>query len=160
MKNAKWTTTSFCGVESRRYYCRHYVQDVFALQLAYDAVDPGYGIRHFLQLYLRADYAILRVVDDGPGFAALTRAREAGGGLLARKILPDQVNYSLIGKWLRLCQLEHTQCRSDGDRDRELITICGFQVIECTTGNILCVFETLESGGKKGKVDYVALSYV
>ncbi|KAK3344751.1 heterokaryon incompatibility protein-domain-containing protein [Neurospora tetraspora] len=142
----------------RRKYCRHYVQDVFALQFAQGRTDPGLGAYTFHAH--NAGHAILRVVDDGPNHSALTRAREAGGGLLARRILPDQVNYNLIGEWLRLCQLGHAQCHGDGDGDGDVVTIPGFRVIDCTTGNIVSVVEALESGGKHDKVDYVTLSYV
>ncbi|KAK3955917.1 heterokaryon incompatibility protein-domain-containing protein [Pseudoneurospora amorphoporcata] len=136
-----WMEHEACEAEdhpNRRHWCQHYVQDVFAMQ-----VHNGMG------------HAILRVVDGHPNSSALTRPREAGGGLLARRILPDQVNYHLIGEWLRLCLLGHVQCHGDGDSD--VMTIPGFRVIDCTTRSIV---SAVEAFGNHDKLDYVTLSYV
>ncbi|KAK3485809.1 heterokaryon incompatibility protein-domain-containing protein [Neurospora hispaniola] len=87
----------------------------------------------------------------------LIRAREMGGGLLARKIIPDKVNYRLIREWLQLCRSGHVLC----DDFREADEIPGFQVIDCTTGNIVS-FASLSGSGEQSQTppEYVTLSYV
>lgn len=100
--------------------------------------------------------AILRVV-DGPKFSGLTRERAAGSGLLARRILPHQVNYIIIGEWLSLCHSSHVHCDGDGD---DVVAIPGFQVIDCTTSKVVSAVDLLASGEEPGQVEYVTLSYV
>ncbi|KAK1773454.1 heterokaryon incompatibility protein-domain-containing protein [Copromyces sp. CBS 386.78] len=156
-----WMEHEACEAEdhpNRRHWCQHYVQDVFAMQFVgkYHA-EPGLGDDPN-RVHNGMGHAILRVVDGHPNSSALTRPREAGGGLLARRILPDQVNYHLIGEWLRLCLLGHVQCHGDGDSD--VMTIPGFRVIDCTTRNIVSAVEAFGNHAKHDKLDYVTLSYV
>ncbi|ESA43502.1 HET-domain-containing protein [Neurospora crassa] len=137
---------------------QHSVQDVCALQFVVRRMRPiewwGYDDR----IFHAADNAILRVV-DGPKFPGLTRKRAAGGGLLARRIIPHQVNYNVIGEWLSLCHSDHIHCDGDGD-DADVVTIPGFQVIDCTTTKIVSAVDLLAGGGEPGRVEYVTLSYV
>lgn len=134
-------------------YSRHYVQDVYALQ--FDGQDRDQrGDRPFES----TNNAIVRVV-DGSEFPGLTRERAAGGGLLARRIIPHHVNYDIIGEWLSLCRSGHVHCDGYGD-DADVVTIPGFQVIDCTTSKIASAVDLLASSGEPGRVDYVTLSYV
>ncbi|EGO57012.1 hypothetical protein NEUTE1DRAFT_130771 [Neurospora tetrasperma FGSC 2508] len=133
--------------------CRqHSVQDVCALQFVVQDNRPWWGTRCFHE----ADNAILRVV-DGPKLPGLTRDRAAGGGILARRIIPHQVNYIVIGEWLSLCHSRHVHC--DGG-DADVVTIPEFQVIDCTTSKIVSAVDLLASGGVPGRIEYVTLSYV
>ncbi|KAK3489689.1 heterokaryon incompatibility protein-domain-containing protein [Neurospora crassa] len=139
--------------------CRqHSVQDVCALQFVVRRMRPRVWCGYDSRLFHAADNAILRVV-DGPKFPGLTRKRAAGGGLLARRIIPHQVNYNVIGEWLSLCHSDHIHCDGDGD-DADVVTIPGFQVIDCTTTKIVSAVDLLAGGGEPGRVEYVTLSYV
>ncbi|KAK3490301.1 heterokaryon incompatibility protein-domain-containing protein [Neurospora hispaniola] len=140
------------GCEKGKCY-QHHVQDVFALQLVGLSV---YEFWYDTNAFERAGNAILPVV-NGPKFPGLTRERAAGGGLRARIIIPHQVNYNIIGEWLSLCRSGHVHC--DGD-DADVVTIPGFQVIDCTTSKILSAVDLLANGREAGRVEYVTLSYV
>lgn len=163
-----WPEHEGCRVEDyeidRLEYCKHYVQDVFALHFVdseerqFEESEPPMHVFDSSNFRFKMTHAILRVVDDGPNFGALMRAREAGGGLLARRILPHQVNYGLIDEWLGLCLLEHVQCHSGGDGD--VAAIPGFRVIDCATGNIVSLVDVLKSGENQDKAEYITLSYV
>ncbi|EGO59966.1 hypothetical protein NEUTE1DRAFT_80533 [Neurospora tetrasperma FGSC 2508] len=97
----------------------------------------------------------------------LTRAKETGGGLLARKIIPDKVNYRLIREWLQLCRSRHVWCDSREANEGGVVgtgQIPGFQIIDCTTGNIVS-FASLTGSTSSGEQSqtppkYVTLSYV
>lgn len=146
---------------------RDNVQDVLALQIV--------GVRMPARLDTQSvGHAILRLVDDHDHdhsssslTTMLTRARETGGGILARKLFPDKVNYRLIGEWLQLCRSGHVRCDSreadEGDGGVGTGQIPGFQVIDCTTGNIVS-FASLSGGTSCGEQsqtpEYVTLSYV
>lgn len=83
---------------------KDYVHDVVALQI----VGARWPARFDSQ---SNGHAILRLVDHDHSSSSmttmLTRAKEMGGGLLARKIIPDKVNYRLIEEWLQLCRSRH-----------------------------------------------------
>ncbi|KAJ4385160.1 hypothetical protein N0V85_008181 [Neurospora sp. IMI 360204] len=146
---------------------RDNVQDVLALQIV--------GVRMPARLDTQSvGHAILRLVDDhdhdhssSSMTTMLTRARETGGGILARKLIPDKLNYRLIGEWLQLCRSGHVRCDSreadEGDGGVGTGQTPGFQVIDCTTGNIMS-FASLSgstsSGEQSQTPDYITLSYV
>lgn len=100
-------------------------------------------------------HAILRLV-DGVECSGLTRAAVAGGGLLARRTIPDQVNYNLIRECLSICRLGHVHCAAVAD----VATIPGFQVIDCTTMGIIPAVEAQADGQEHDRIEYVTLSYV
>ena len=150
---------------------RECVQDVAAMQILGVMSTAGLNRQY-------RGHAILRLIDHGydhlssssssPGSMTmmLTRARETGGGILARKLIPDKVNHRLIEEWLHLCRSGHISCDSHEGGAVSVGTgqIPGFQVIDCTTGNIVS-FASLSSSTSSGEQsqtppEYVTLSYV
>ncbi|KAL0471372.1 hypothetical protein QR685DRAFT_542700 [Neurospora intermedia] len=119
---------------------KDYVHDVVALQI----VGARWPARFDSQ---SNGHAILRLVDHDHSSSSmttmLTRAKEMGGGLLARKIIPDKADEGgVVGTG----------------------HIPGFQVIDCTTGNIVS-FASLSGSTSHGgqsltPPEYVTLSYV
>ncbi|KAK3398838.1 heterokaryon incompatibility protein-domain-containing protein [Sordaria brevicollis] len=144
------------------------VQDVSAMQIhGYPSrLDARFaGLRH----------AILRLVDYGyhHSFSSmttmLTRGREAGGGILARKLVRDKVNYRLIREWLQLCRAGHHSCdplkanQDDVDVGMDMDLIPGFQVIDCITKTIVpftSISGNTSSVEQSKAPEYVTLSYV
>ena len=143
-----------------------YVQDVAAMQILWHPPD-GFVVvnlnHHFILRLMDqgSDASSLSGSSSGLTTGMLTRARETGGGLLARKLIPDKVNYRLISEWLQLCRSMHVSCGSDGGLGNGQIP--GLKVIDCTTGNIV-PFDSLSgntSCGEESKTsEYVTLSYV
>lgn len=137
------------------------VQDVSAMQInrAFYPPELLFGKHGHM-------HAILRLLDHDNDLP-LIRDRETGGGILARKLIRNKVNYRLIREWLQLCQSGHMECDShkanEDDVNGEMDLIPGFQVIDCTTKTIVpftSISGNTSSGEQSKAPEYVTLSYV
>ncbi|KAK3392392.1 heterokaryon incompatibility protein-domain-containing protein [Sordaria brevicollis] len=136
--------------------CEHYAQDVAALQFLGEGIKPGLMFSSYYRVaYQTMGHAILRLRHE-PEFAGLARSRTTGGGAVARRIFPDQINYNLILDWLGHCCSAHTHCHGDAD----VSSLPGFQVIDCTTRNIISAADAFGTDRERNSVEYITLSYV
>ncbi|CCC13553.1 hypothetical protein SMACR_07178 [Sordaria macrospora] len=133
----------------------------------------GFRLRHADENEKENDFPSRECVQDvtamqilGVMSTAGLNRQETGGGILARKLIPDKVNHRLIEEWLHLCRSGHVSCDSHEGGAVSVGTgqIPGFQVIDCTTGNIVS-FASLSSSTSSGEQsqtppEYVTLSYV